>query len=408
MSAAVGEERQKALQEEIRGLAGVVGPAPIVDLLLERSFEMGATDVHFDPRADGLHVRLRVDGILHDILVLEPAISPQVISRLKLMSGMDITERRFAQDGHISSAVLRHQRDIRIASGPTIHGERLALRLMPDGATYTELHQLGLDEIQSTNVQRATNAPSGMVLSVGPVGSGKSTTIYSCLALLNDPGRSLVTIEDPVERRVEGVNQIQIDSRINFNFVDALRGVLRQDPDVIMVGEIRDPETAHIAVRAGLTGIRVLSTMHANDTGSTIDVFHEFDIPPMLLADSLRCTIAQRLLRKVCEKSRELYTPDESEARILGIPPEKAESTLLTRGVPSDVNFRTGYSGRTGIFEVLFVDQAIRQMILEGKSGSIIREEATRRGMQTLEQSAKNKVVEGITNIAEMHRVLTY
>ena len=408
MAVATGEERQKALQEEIRGLSGVVGPGPIVDLLLERSFELGATDVHFDPRPDGLHVRLRIDGVLHDILVLESAISAQVVSRLKLMSGMDITERRFAQDGHISSAVLRNQRDIRVGSGPTIHGERLALRLMPDGGTYTELEQLGFEEDQIRQVKRAINAPSGMVLSVGPVGCGKSTTIYSCLALLNDPGRSLVTIEDPVERRVNGVNQIQIEPKINFNFVEALRGVLRQDPDVIMVGEIRDSETAHIAVRAANTGIRVLSTMHANDTGASLDVFREFGIPSMLLADAIKCTVAQRLLRKVCEKSRELYVPEDDEARRLGITPEERESTLLARGIPSDVNFHTGYSGRTGVFEVLFNDEEIRKSILEGHTGSRVHDLAISRGMESLEAGARKKVRAGVTSLEEMYRVLIW
>ncbi|HBN75181.1 MAG TPA: type II/IV secretion system protein, partial [Planctomycetaceae bacterium] len=228
-----GEVRQKALQEELRSLIDVVGPGPLVDLLLERAFELGATDIHFDPRVDGLHVRLRVDGILHGILQLKPGMTSQVISRLKLMAGMDITERRVAQDGHISNAVLKGQRDIRVGGGPTLHGERLVLRLMPNAREYTSLDQLGLDPAQAEAVRTYIQAPYGMILSVGPVGSGKSTTMYSCLELLNNPGKSLITIEDPVERRMEGVNQIQVDQKIDFNFAEALRGVLRQDPDVI-------------------------------------------------------------------------------------------------------------------------------------------------------------------------------
>ncbi|MCA9054637.1 MAG: Flp pilus assembly complex ATPase component TadA, partial [Planctomycetaceae bacterium] len=265
--------RQRALQEELASLVDVVGPAPLVDLLLERSFELGATDVHLDPWDNGLHVRVRLDGVLHDIVTLSPQVAPQVISRVKLMAGMDITERRLAQDGHISSSALRHRRDIRVGSGPTIYGERLVLRLMPDSSKLTALDELGLDEEQMQLVRKSISAPHGLLLCVGPVGCGKSTTTYACLNLLNSPDQSLVTIEDPVERRIQGVNQIQVDPRIEFGFPQALRGVLRQDPNIIMVGEIRDSETAHIAVRAGLTGVRVLSTLHARSTAAVIDIF---------------------------------------------------------------------------------------------------------------------------------------
>lgn len=274
--AAEGLIRQRALQEELAGLLDVVGPAPLVDLLLERAFELGATDIHLDPQEDGLHIRLRLDGMMHGIVTLATQLAPQVISRIKLLAGMDITERRLAQDGHIANSALRHHRDIRVGSGPTIYGERLVLRLMPDSTRLTSLDDLGFDERQIQLVRRAATSVSGMTLSVGPVGCGKSTTTYACLSLLNSPGLSLTTIEDPVERRIEGVNQIQIEPKIEFGFPQALRGVLRQDPDVMMVGEIRDSETAHIAVRAGLTGIRVLSTMHAGNCSSVIDVFREF------------------------------------------------------------------------------------------------------------------------------------
>lgn len=403
-----GEVRQKALQEELRSLVDVVGPGPLVDLLLERAFGLGATDIHFDPREDGLYIRLRVDGILHDILVISSTMTAQVISRLKLMAGMDITERRFAQDGHISNAVLKNQRDIRVGCGPTIYGERLVLRLMPESGSYSTLTSLGLEDNQIGMVNNYINAPYGMVLSVGPVGSGKSTTMYSCLELLNDPGKSLLTIEDPVERRMTGINQIQIDTKIDFNFVEALRGVLRQDPDVIMVGEIRDPETAHIAVRAGLTGIRVLSTLHANDTTSTIDVFRDFGIPPMFIADSVNCVISQRLVRKICSKSNEEFHPDEGQCQFLGIDPSQAESVTLRRGVPDDTNFHTGFSGRTGVFEVLAVDEVLRDAIIHNKSSKELQKVAVERGMTTLEEAAKKKVLDGVTTIEEIHRVLVF
>jgi type II secretory ATPase GspE/PulE/Tfp pilus assembly ATPase PilB-like protein len=400
------EGRQKALQEELRELVDVVGPAPLADLLLERAFQLHATDIHLDPTPTGLRVRLRVDGILHDVLQLPPEMMSNVISRVKLMAGMDITEKRLPQDGHISSAVLKHQRDVRVGSGPTIYGERIVMRLMPDDKSFTKLDELGLDEQQMAAIKEVLRRPYGMILSVGPVGSGKSTTMYSCLELLNQTDRSLVTIEDPVERRIEGINQIQVDGKINFNFVEALRGVLRQDPNVIMVGEIRDPETAHIAVRAGLTGVRVLSTLHANDTASTIDVFREFSVPPMFIADSVNCIISQRLLRKVCTVSRETYHPDPAECAMLGIDPSQANEVNLVRGVPAPVNFHTGYAGRTGIFEVMALDNNIRDAILHGRSANDLKNLAVAAGMQTLEQVAMAKVRSGITTLEEMHRVL--
>ena len=406
MAGAASEGRQKALQEELKELVDVVGPAPLADLLLERAFQLHATDIHLDPTPSGLRVRLRVDGILHDVLQLPPEMMPNVVSRVKLMAGMDITEKRLPQDGHISSAVLKHQRDVRVGSGPTIYGERLVMRLMPDDTSFTKLEQLGLDEAQLQSINNVLKKPYGMLLSVGPVGSGKSTTMYSCLELLNQDDRSLITIEDPVERRISGINQIQVDGKINFNFVEALRGVLRQDPNVIMVGEIRDPETAHIAVRAGLTGVRVLSTLHANDTTSTIDVFREFGVPPMFIADSVNCIISQRLLRKVCTVSRESYHPDAAECSMLGIDPSQSSTVTLARGIPAPVNFQTGYAGRTGVFEVLLLEANIRDAILHGKSSGELKHLAMSNGMQTLDQVAINKVRAGITTLEEMHRVL--
>lgn len=399
--------RQKALQEELRELVDVVGPGPLVDLLLERAFQLQATDIHLDPTETGLRVRLRVDGLLHDVAVLPTEMTSHVISRVKLMANMDITERRLAQDGHIANAVLKKQRDIRVGSGPTIYGERLVLRLMPDASQLTRIEDLGFDEAQAAQVKKCVSAPYGMILSVGPVGSGKSTTMYACLDILNDKSKSLCTIEDPVERRVSGVNQIQIDSRVEFGFVEALRGVLRQDPNVMMVGEIRDPETAHIACRAGLTGVTVLSTLHANDAASAIDVFREFGIPPMFIADSVVGIISQRLLRKVCPRCRQSYHPDAATAAFLGLEADQAEKTELLRGMGCDQCFHTGYMGRTGVFEIMTLDDDLRDAVLKGKSHAHVLELAKSKGMQTLEASAKKKVLEKVSTVEEIHRVLT-
>lgn len=400
------ESRQRALREELTGLLDVVGPTPLIDILLERAFQLGATDIHFDPQKDGVHVRLRLDGVLHEILKLDRNYAPQLISRIKLMGGMDITEKRTAQDGHIATVTTSSQRDVRVGSGPTIYGERVVMRLMPDGSRYTTFDQLGLSEKQIERVKQGIATPYGMVLCVGPVGCGKSTTTYSCLSELNSSERSLVTIEDPVERRIDGANQIQVDSRIHFGFIEALRGILRQDPDVIMVGEIRDAETAHIAMRAGLTGSRVLSTLHAGDTGATLDMFREFQIPRMFLADAINCVIAQRLVRKVCEKDREYYQPDDAQAELLKLTPEEAKSVKIARGIPTDANFHTGYFGRTGVFEVMVIDDRLRSELLAGKAGHSVFETACQHGMQTLEGSMRDKILNGVTSIDEFVRVL--
>ncbi len=401
------EVRQKALQEELRELVDVVGPASLVDLLLERAFQLNATDLHLDPTQNGLRVRLRVDGILHDVLMLPAAFTAPVISRLKLMAGMDLTERRMAQDGHISKAVLKHHRDVRVGSGPTVLGERLVLRLMPDDGALNSIDDLGFDDEQLAMISRAVEVPYGVVLAVGPVGSGKSTTVYSCLTRRNRADDSVVTIEDPVERYMEGVVQIQIDTKIDFTFVRALRGVLRQDPDVMMIGEIRDPESAHIAVRAGLTGVTVFSTLHASDSLAAIDVFREFGVPPMFLVDGLKCVIAQRLVRKVCQSCRTEIEPDDLAKQVLELSDEDAKSLKLAHGTGCDRCFNTGYSGRVGVFEVLAFSPELRAALLCPNTRGNLREIALRSGLVTLEASCKKKVLKGQTTVEELLRLVS-
>jgi type II secretory ATPase GspE/PulE/Tfp pilus assembly ATPase PilB-like protein len=329
-----------------------------------------------------------------------------VISRIKLLADMDLTERRHSRDGHFARSTLGAERDVRVGSAPTIYGERVVLRLMPDSATFNRIDDLGLAPEQQELLEKQLRRPYGMIIVAGPVGSGKSTTIYGCLDRLNDPARSVTTIEDPVERRIDGINQIQVEPKVGFGFVEALRGVLRQDPNVLMVGEIRDPETAHIACRAGLTGVMVLSTIHANDAASAVDVLREYGIPPMFIADAVNCVISQRLIRKVCPQSRETYTPGEAEAQALGLTPDEAAGTSLVRGIPSEANFHTGYSGRTGVFEIMPVDKDIRRAILREAPQSEIASIAKHAGMKTLQAAAREKVLAGATSLDEMHRVV--
>jgi type II secretory ATPase GspE/PulE/Tfp pilus assembly ATPase PilB-like protein len=397
---------QHALRDEIQALSDVVAPRELIDLLLERAFQNRATDIHLDPLPEGLRIRLRIDGLLHDVVTLPQEMKNQVISRLKLIAEMNITEHRYAQDGRISVTILGNNRDIRVGGGPTIYGERLVLRLMPDQKSFSKLSELGFSDPQLQIIHSALEYPYGMILSVGPVGSGKTTTLYSCLERLNLPEKSIATIEDPVERKMKGINQVQVEPHIDFGFVQALKGLLRQDPNVIMVGEIRDPETAQIAARASLTGILTLSTLHANDSSSVIGIFREFNIKPLFVADSIRCIIAQRLIRKICEHCQENFEPDEVMLAELGLESTSQLDHPLVRGKGCGKCFGTGYFGRTGIFEVMMNTPKIRSAILHGKGPGEIREIAKQGGMITLEDSARQKVLAGESTLNEFHRVL--
>ena len=301
----------KALVAELQELLDVVEPGSVADMIMQRAFTHGATDVHLDPVEAGIRIRFRIDGMLRDIIPIGSAKANHIISRIKVLAGMNITERRLPQDGRISSQTMDGvPRDIRVGSSPTINGERLVLRMMPDNDEYSSLDDLGLFDDQREVVQSLMSIPYGLILIVGPVGSGKTTTLYNLLRELNRPGESVVTIEDPVERRLPGANQIQVNAKAGLDFVTALRGVLRQDPNIMCIGEIRDRETAQIACRAAMTGVIVLSTLHANDTASAVDVLRQFDIPPLAIADSLRGVITQRLLRRIDPDFRQEHTTE--------------------------------------------------------------------------------------------------
>jgi type II secretory ATPase GspE/PulE/Tfp pilus assembly ATPase PilB-like protein len=393
----------EGLRDELTELLDVVGAGKLGDVVLERAFELGATDLHFEPTSSGLRIRMRVDGQLHEIVQLPASAASPLISRFKVMAGMDIAERRLAQDGHISYLSKGQTRDVRLGSGPTIYGERIVLRLIPGAQQYGHLDELGLEEEDASALRRCLEASYGLILVAGPVGCGKTTSIYSFLNELNHPAKSLVTIEDPVERRIDGVCQLQVDSRIGFDFAAALRCVLRQDPDVVMVGEIRDAETAQVACQAALTGVLVLSTVHASNAAAAIDVMKSFEVPNVILADCLRGIVSQRLVLRVCTQNRELYQPDEATCRILGVDPARASEILLARGVPADTNFHTGYHGRVGIFEVMEFKRELQDAILREAAATEIEEIANRLGMNSLSMSARQKVLDGVTSMDQYH-----
>jgi type II secretory ATPase GspE/PulE/Tfp pilus assembly ATPase PilB-like protein len=394
-----------ALAAELAELIGAVEPTSFVNVLLQRGFSNRATDLHLDPFAGGLRARFRVDGALQDIVRIPGAYGTHVISRIKVLCGMDITDKRLPQDGQIvASQVTGIPRDVRVSSIPTILGERLVLRLMPPSDQFVTPDTLGLSPEQLRTVYRFLSAPYGLLLVVGPVGAGKTTTVYSLLSQLNQPDRSVVTIEDPVERRIPGASQIQVDTKTGLLFASALRGVLRQDPNVISIGEIRDAETAQIACRAATTGVLVISTLHANNTASAIDVLRNFGISAMTIADCLRGVIAQRLVRLVPDESKELYTASESECRLLNCSP--AEPPQLTRGLGSENNLNTGYFGRTAVTETLEISPSIRNLICDEKPAYVIREIAEKEGMTSLQESARQLVLAGRTTVSEYGRLV--
>jgi len=398
--------RNMALVAELEELLSVVEPASVANVLLQRAFAHGATDIHLDPTNLGTRIRFRVDGVLQDILPIPADKAAMLLSRIRVMAGMDITDRRLPRDGAIpADAFPGLPRDIRVGSSLTVKGERLVLRLMPDSDKLASLPQLGFYDDQFAAVRRLLGAPYGLMLVVGPVGSGKSTTVYSMLSELNSTEKSVVTIEDPVERRIAGGNQIQIDNKTGLTFVTALRGTLRQDPDIMMIGEIRDAETAQIACRAATSGVLVLSTLHANNTAGAVDVLRGFGISSAAIADCLRGVISQRLVRKVCETSRENIEVDDTARRLLGI--KGTEPVQIAKGIPTDMNFRTGYTGRTAVFEIMELTDALQDAIHEGEPSYRIRQVAINGGMVSLEDSTRRKVLDKVTSIAELQRVIT-
>lgn len=397
----------RALAAELEELLSVVEPASVANMVLQRAFAHGATDIHLDPTTLGTRIRFRVDGVLQDILPIPRDKAAVLLSRLRVMARMDIAERRLPQDGVIQSDRFPGlPRDIRVGSSTTVNGERLVLRLMPDPQNLDTLTSLGFYDDQLATVNRLVNAPYGLLLVVGPVGSGKSTTVYSLLNELNSGEKSVVTIEDPVERRIPGTNQIQVDNKTGLNFLTALRGTLRQDPNVLCIGEIRDAETAQIACRAANTGVVVLSTLHANNTAGAVDVLRGFGIPSMAIADALRGVISQRLVRKVSVKSREEFAPDEEARRLLCLG-DDCHDVTIARGIPTDANFNTGYLGRTAVFEVMSVDNDIQNALNDGHPSFKIQKLATEKGMVTLEEAARRKVLNKVTSIEELHRIMS-
>lgn len=375
--------------------------APVIQLvngILEQAALEGASDIHIEPFERLTRVRYRVDGLCFDSLDFPANLHPAVSSRIKIMGNMDITERRKPQDGRILIKVLDRRIDLRVSSLPTIYGEKMVLRLLDQENAMVGLQKLGFDEHEMKIINNVINKPYGILLVTGPTGSGKSTTLYSVLERINVPEVNIITVEDPVEYTIPGINQIQVDERAGRTFGAALRSILRQDPDKVMVGEIRDTETAQLAIRAALTGHLVLSTLHTNDAPSAMARLVDMNIAPFLVASSVVCVLAQRLVRKLCPYCRQEIALSPKACRSIGIP----EDSKVFRPVGCDACRGTGYKGRTGLFEIMEVDETVRKLVLDDAPSSKVRDAAIARGMRTLREAGIRKVIEGATSLEEV------
>jgi type IV pilus assembly protein PilB len=389
-------------------LRQAVEEAPVVklvNLILAEAVKKGASDIHAEPYEKTFRVRFRIDGVLYEVMAPPLSLKNAIISRLKIMADLDISERRLPQDGRMKIRYKGREVDFRVSTLPTLFGEKIVMRLLDKSNLKLDMSMLGFAPQALADFEAAIRAPYGMILVTGPTGSGKTTTLYSALDRLNQPETNIMTAEDPVEFNIKGINQVQIRENIGLTFAAALRSFLRQDPDVIMVGEIRDFETAEIAVKAALTGHLVLSTLHTNDAPSAITRLLNMGIEPFLVASSAILILAQRLLRRICAHCKaELVVPAEALIDV-GLTPEQAVSLACYKGNGCEVCSGTGYKGRIAIYEVMTVSPDLRDIVLRGGSALEIKRGAIQDGMRTLRMSGLEKLKEGITTIEEVLRV---
>ena len=400
-----GEEGAKVDVFELKESADEAPVVKLVNMVLVDAIQKGASDIHFESYEKIFRIRFRMDGMLHEMLAPPKRLESAILSRLKIMSNLDIAERRLPQDGRIKLRYNSREIDFRVSTLPTIFGEKAVLRILDKESLKLDLTQLGFDEWSLDKFNAAIHQPYGMVLITGPTGSGKTTTLYSGIHTINSPDVNIMTAEDPVEYNLKGVNQVQINEGVGRTFAAALRSFLRQDPDVILVGETRDLETAQISIRAALTGHLVFSTLHTNDCPSTIARLLDMGIPPFLVASSLLLVLAQRLGRKVCKACREPYDGDEESLVQYGhVPTGKGKMQFYKGKGCATCNF-TGMKGRVAIYEVMPVGEELRDAILKNQGTAELRAIAQSAGMRSLRQAGLMKVIEGTTTIEEVLRV---
>jgi type IV pilus assembly protein PilB len=394
----------------VRDLERMVEDAPVVrlvDSIIQGAIADNASDIHVEPRERDVRVRYRVDGVLYAMMEVPKRLQAAVISRIKIMAGMDIAERRLPQDGRIAVGSNGNAYDLRVSTLLTIFGEKVVMRILDKSSVLLQLEDLGFLPEQQDLVEKLIAKPYGMVLATGPTGSGKTTTLYTALNRVNRGNNNIVTIEDPVEYQLAGINQSQVNLPANITFARGLRAILRQDPDVVMVGEIRDRETAEIAVQAALTGHLVLSSLHTNDAASALPRLLDMGVEPFLIASSVIGVIGQRLVRVVCRNCKVSYRPDEETLADLGLL-ERAqqEETMFARGEGCHVCGGRGYRGRTGVFEVLRMSDAIKRLVLEKRAAVEVKAQAVQEGMVVMQECGLRKVLSGVTSPEEVMRVV--
>jgi type IV pilus assembly protein PilB len=408
-----GDENVDLIMEEdeeinVGDMKAAIEDAPVVklvNLILTDAISKGASDIHIEPYEKAFRVRYRIDGVLYETMQPPMKLKAALTSRVKIMSELDISERRLPQDGRIKLKMKGKEVDLRVSVLPTLFGEKIVMRILDKGNLQLDLAKLGFDEKASKDFFKAINSPYGMVLVTGPTGSGKSTTLYSALSNVNKVDVNIMTAEDPVEYNLMGINQVQMKEEIGLNFAATLRSFLRQDPDVIMVGEIRDYETAEIAVKAALTGHLVLSTLHTNDAPSTVNRLLNMGIEPFMVASSCLLILAQRLARKICANCKE---PEKIPVHALidvGFSPEEAETVVCYKGKGCDICGGTGYKGRVALYEVMPISENIKECILEGATATEIKKNMIADGVNSLRMSGLVKVKAGVTTMEEVLRV---
>ncbi len=402
-----GGGKEESENVDIVSLKELAGQAPVVKLLnlvLIQAIRDRGSDIHFEPFEDQFKIRYRVDGVLYEMVPPPKHLSLAITSRIKVMANMDIAERRLPQDGRIQLSMKGKGVDLRVSTLPTIFGESVVMRVLDKSIVMLDLGQVGLSEQDRKTVHEIIKKPNGIILATGPTGCGKTTTLYSCLKALNEIDVKIITTEDPVEYDIPGIIQIHINEPIGLTFAICLRHILRQDPDIILVGEIRDKETADMAIQASLTGHLVLSTLHTNDAAGTITRLIDMEVEPFLITSTMEAVIAQRLIRTICNNCKEQYEPTEEELSSIGLTRGDAKGKIFSRGKGCDVCKNIGYLGRTGIFELLVVGEELRSLVLEKAATKDLRNVARKAGMKTLREDGLEKIFAGITTIEEVAR----
>jgi len=402
----VSEDDEDVSIEHLRELSEEAPVIKLANLIISRGIQDGASDIHIEPQKDVVRVRLRIDGILHEVMQIPKKVQASLISRFKILAEMDIATKRTPQDGRITAVIDGKQYDLRVSTLPSVFGEKIVLRVLDKSAISIGLHKLGLLPETLERFENLISRTYGIILVTGPTGSGKSTTLYSVLSKLNSGEKNILTIEDPVEYEVPGLTQVQINPRAGLTFAAGLRTMLRQDPDIAMVGEIRDAETATIATEAALTGHLVLSTLHTNDAPGALTRLVDMGIEPFLIASSVIGVMAQRLVRLVCPKCKEQYQPPRDAIKRLGIEVDGNTKVTFYRGRGCDHCRGMGYKGRIGVYELLIVNDRIRDLVLQKASSHLIREAAIESGMKTLKDDAIAKILLGQTTLEECLRVI--